>query len=405
MQTASGSWARERRAPPLLSWPAPWLADQFFHKPGASDLIRLVSLALPALALTRVVIGGLQGLGLMSYSASLTRSAVRREHRSLLCRVLVLGWAPGASREAVITFWARSLIAAAFCWPARSAGLAPLSRFPAFVRPALLASADAHLDAAYSDALDRHPAPWPAGAAGEVGVYAWCSPALAGADDLDHHRTDVRAADRRRGRARRPGHAGGDAEARHLLEHLALDAGVPLLLLSRGPARAFRAAYETGARRSRSSPPASSSTLAPARWARSSTCWAAPTTMINNAAVAVLNIVGCLILIPRYGLTGAAFSTTASITLVNLIKLVQVKVDLRINPFRSSRQARRGAGLAAAALSSPAHLLWTGRDPFADPRPGSAPRALYAILFWRSCGRAEERELLRLRAPPAVAAK
>ena len=53
----------------LLYWQAPWLSESFFHKPAATDLIRIVALALPALALTRVVIGGLQGLGVMRYSA------------------------------------------------------------------------------------------------------------------------------------------------------------------------------------------------------------------------------------------------------------------------------------------------------------------------------------------------
>jgi len=53
----------------LLYWQAPWLSESFFHKPAATDLVRLAVLALPALALTRVVIGGLQGLGVMRYSA------------------------------------------------------------------------------------------------------------------------------------------------------------------------------------------------------------------------------------------------------------------------------------------------------------------------------------------------
>ena len=70
-------------------------------------------------------------------------------------------------------------------------------------------------------------------------------------------------------------------------------------------------------------------------------------TLVNNAAVAALNIVGCLILIPRYGLTGAACSTTASITLVNLIKLVQVRALFGINPFRVETARALVAGLAA----------------------------------------------------------
>ena len=63
-------------------------------------------------------------------------------------------------------------------------------------------------------------------------------------------------------------------------------------------------------------------------------------TLVNNAAVAALNIVLCLILIPRYGLTGAACSTTASLTLVNLVKLAQVRALSESIPSASRRHGR-----------------------------------------------------------------
>src|SRR5690348_5689458 len=53
----------------LLYWGAPWLTESFFHKPRATELVQIAALSLPALALTRVVVGGLQGLGVMRYSA------------------------------------------------------------------------------------------------------------------------------------------------------------------------------------------------------------------------------------------------------------------------------------------------------------------------------------------------
>src|SRR6185369_5196936 len=85
-------------------------------------------------------------------------------------------------------------------------------------------------------------------------------------------------------------------------------------------------------------------------------------TLVNNAAVAALNIVLCLILIPRYGLTGAACSTTASLTLVNLVKLAQVRALFGINPFRAETVRAIVAGLAATALTAPLALLvdWPG---------------------------------------------
>jgi O-antigen/teichoic acid export membrane protein len=129
-------------------------------------------------------------------------------------------------------------------------------------------------------------------------------------------------------------------------------------------------------------------------------------TLVNNAAVAGLNIVGCVILIPRYGLTGAACSTTASLTLVNLIKLVQVRALFGINPFRAETARALVAGLAAAALTAPLALLVDWPGPVAQVLATTALLVpLYAALFWWSAAGTEERELLRLRLGPAVAAK
>ena len=120
-------------------------------------------------------------------------------------------------------------------------------------------------------------------------------------------------------------------------------------------------------------------------------------TLVNNAAVAVLNIVGCLILIPRYGLTGAACSTTASLTLVNLVKLAQVRALFGINPFRIETARAIVAGLAAAALTAPLALLVDWPSPLAQVLATTALLLpLYAVLFWRSAAGAEEHELLRL---------
>ena len=77
-------------------------------------------------------------------------------------------------------------------------------------------------------------------------------------------------------------------------------------------------------------------------------------TMSNNALVAGLNIASCLFLIPRYGLTGAAISTASALTLVNLIKLVEVRVLFGIHPFggHSPRILLAAAGSVVASLRS-----------------------------------------------------
>ena len=84
--------------------------------------------------------------------------------------------------------------------------------------------------------------------AAEVAVYAIVQRLLSPAQtDLDRDRPDVRAADRRRGRARRPLDAGGDAEARDLLERLARDPGLRAAAArARGAARRLRARLPDG---------------------------------------------------------------------------------------------------------------------------------------------------------------
>lgn len=47
---------------------------------------------------------------------------------------------------------------------------------------------------------------------------------------------------------------------------------------------------------------------------------------INGIVVAVLNVVLCLILIPRYGILGAAFSTALAVILMNSLRAIEIKV-------------------------------------------------------------------------------
>ncbi len=54
---------------------------------------------------------------------------------------------------------------------------------------------------------------------------------------------------------------------------------------------------------------------------------------INTSLIAVSNIILNLILIPKYGIMGAAIATGFSIILINLIRLVQVKKTLGIFPY------------------------------------------------------------------------
>ncbi|GGN23744.1 flippase [Halarchaeum nitratireducens] len=58
--------------------------------------------------------------------------------------------------------------------------------------------------------------------------------------------------------------------------------------------------------------------------------------MLDDIAAAVLNVLLNLVLIPKYGLLGAAYATTASYLLLNLLYSIQLYRRTRIQPFTRS---------------------------------------------------------------------
>src|SRR5439155_18819833 len=76
-------------------------------------------------------------------------------------------------------------------------------------------------------------------------------------------------------------------------------------------------------------------------------------TMTNTALVAALNAGACILLIPRYGMNGAACSTAGALTLVNMIKLVEVRILFSMHPFASQTLRVILAGVAAFAVALP----------------------------------------------------
>ena len=394
----------------LLYWQATWLSESFFNKPAATDLIRIVALALPALALTRVVIGGLQGLGVMRYSALVNPIRVGT-NIAVAVPVLLLGYgAKGLAGAFLAVSWSTLVVAAlllgralpkAFVPAHRSAGVRALLRFslPQTLTSLLLQTI------LWTDSLllgRLRPA-------AEVGVYAIIQRLLSPAQTVSTATGQMFA----------PRIAAEDARGdRSTLEvmlkrvtywnvSLAIPVFALLLLVPEALLGVFGPAYRTGAE--------ALTILAAGQLFNAATGPLGQVinmsgrpylTLVNNAAVAALNIVGCLILIPRYGLTGAACSTTASITLVNLIKLAQVRALFGINPFRVETARALLAGLAATALTAPLALLVDWPGPAAQVLATTALLVpLYGVIFWRSAAGAEERELLRLRVKPAVAAK
>lgn len=103
-----------------------------------------------------------------------------------------------------------------------------------------------------------------------------------------------------------------------------------------------------------------------------------------NAAVAVaVNVVGNILLVPRFGLTGAAIAWTASIVLNNAMPLVQVHRRLGLHPFGSG--TRQVALMAIVAVGIPALLIRLVAGPTVPAMIAAlavgAP--LYGGLIWR----------------------
>lgn len=69
--------------------------------------------------------------------------------------------------------------------------------------------------------------------------------------------------------------------------------------------------------------------------------------MADNVAVLVANVALNIWLIPRYGIVGSALAWTASLVMVNLARVLQVRATMRMFPF----DAASAKGLLSAALA------------------------------------------------------
>jgi O-antigen/teichoic acid export membrane protein len=116
-------------------------------------------------------------------------------------------------------------------------------------------------------------------------------------------------------------------------------------------------------------------------------------TLFDNALVFGANLVLCLFLVPRYGMTGAATSTLVALCAVTLIQVAQVGRLFRIHPFRDDQlRCLLAAGVAAAVTSSITLLSWPA--PLLEVVAGGA---LFLVVYASAVAalgvRAETREL------------
>ena len=105
--------------------------------------------------------------------------------------------------------------------------------------------------------------------------------------------------------------------------------------------------------------------------------------LVNTVLALGVNLALNVVLIPRYGLAGAAAASAAGTLLNNLLPLVQVWRSMGLHPFGSGVAV--AAGLSAGCFG----LLGVGLRALLGPTlPGLAVYAvaaggLYAALLWR----------------------
>ena len=80
-------------------------------------------------------------------------------------------------------------------------------------------------------------------------------------------------------------------------------------------------------------------------------------TLFDNALVFGANLALCIILVPRYGMAGAATSTLVALCSVTLLQVGQVARLFRIHPFRDDQLRCLAAGLLAALVTAALTLL------------------------------------------------
>ena len=119
-------------------------------------------------------------------------------------------------------------------------------------------------------------------------------------------------------------------------------------------------------------------------------------TLFDNALVFGANLVLCVILVPRYGMAGAATSTLIALCSVTLLQVGQVARLFRIHPFRDDQLRCLAAGGAGGARHGRAHAPAVALVAARGRRGGLVFVAVYAAGIAVLGVREETRELLKV---------
>lgn len=96
--------------------------------------------------------------------------------------------------------------------------------------------------------------------------------------------------------------------------------------------------------------------------------------LINLLLALAVNTILCFLLIPTWGLVGAALASMVAFTIVNLVRVAEVWIILRMNAYDPSFFKPIFAGLAVAAIALIAKTWFI-------PDPGIAEVAIFAPVF------------------------
>lgn len=376
---------------------APWICDHFFHKPQATDAVRIVGLSLPGIAVSRAVMAGVQGFGLMGYAAWLGIFRRVAEVGAFVPLILLVSDLRALAVAGVVSAWISCYLSVLYLRRAHPGAFAsargerPWLSLLNFSVPQVL-TAVLFFFILWTDTLllGRYRT------ASEVGIYSiigtLLGPAILVSTAVGQMFGPRIAAEDARGDR--------EALAGMLKRVTRWNTGISiplfaLLMVAPHPLLGlFGSKYREGA--------AALSILAAGQLLNTA---AGPLgqvlnmsgrqylTMVNNGAVAGLNLAAAAVLIPRYGLTGAACSTAGALTFVNAIKLVEVKVIFGFHPFaRHTLSLFAAAGVASAAAlpltlpALPSALLESGAL-------AVAVFGVYALLAWRAALTDEDRDL------------
>lgn len=382
----------------LLWWQTPWLTEEFFRKPDATPILRIIILSLPGLALMRVMVASLQGFGMMGYTAR-CGIAIWSSKLAAVCLLLALGFGAQGAAVGYVAAEYVGLAAAVFFLlrvhplalvPARGAWQA--GKMLLFSIPQTL-SAVLFWAVVWTDTLLLGRL----GTAAEVGIYGVATRLLGPANSVS---TAV-------GQMFAPRIAAQDARGDR--ETLAImlkrvtywntAVSIPIfstLALVPGPLLSlFGETYAAGA-----------TALAILAIGQLLDTAGGPLgvvinmsgrpyiNMMNNALVAGVNVALCFLLIPRYGMVGASLSFAISLGLVRVLTLVQVRVLFGIYPFRPDTLRVLAAAGIAVGLAAPLVYLPNWPSPVWEAVVGTGVIFVAYVQMLRALGLSpEDKEL------------